>query len=34
MEVKLRDYQQEVYVKIKQSFIKGNKGVCVVLPCR
>lgn len=30
----LRDYQQEVYDKLKEELKKGYKGVCVVLPCR
>lgn len=34
MEIKLRDYQESVYKKIKENFCKGSKGVCVVLPCR
>lgn len=34
MEVELRDYQSEVYDRIKKSFLKGSKGVCAVLPCR
>lgn len=34
MEIKLRDYQQYVYDKIKEEFRNGVKGVCAVLPCR
>lgn len=34
MEVKLRDYQQDIYLKIKKAFISGHKGVCAILPCR
>ena len=34
MEIKLRDYQQYVYDKIKEEFRNGAKGVCAVLPCR
>lgn len=34
MEIKLRDYQQYVYDKIKEKFRNGAKGVCAVLPCR
>lgn len=35
MEVKLRDYQQDVYDRTLLEFKKKNvKGVCVVLPCR
>ena len=30
----LRDYQQDIYEKIKIEFKKGHKGVCAVLPCR
>ena len=34
MEIKLRDYQENVYNRIKEKFRQGSKGVCVVLPCR
>ncbi|MGN1327558.1 MAG: DEAD/DEAH box helicase [Clostridia bacterium] len=34
MKIELRDYQEEIYRKIKEAFIKGSKGVCAVLPCR
>lgn len=34
MEIKLRDYQQYVYDKIKEELRNGAKGVCAVLPCR
>jgi superfamily II DNA or RNA helicase len=34
VEIKLRDYQQYVYDKIKEEFRNGAKGVCAVLPCR
>lgn len=34
MEVELRDYQKNIYIKIRQAFINGSKGVCAVLPCR
>ncbi len=34
MEIMLRDYQQEVFDKATDSFRKGAKGVCCVLPCR
>lgn len=34
MEINLRDYQKNVYDKIKMEFKKGSKGVCCVLPCR
>lgn len=34
MEIKLRDYQQYIYDKIKEEFRNGAKGVCAVLPCR
>lgn len=30
----LRDYQQDIYDKIRIEFRKGHKGVCAVLPCR
>lgn len=32
--INLRDYQKEVYDKIKLAFREGHKGVCAVLPCR
>lgn len=34
MEIVLRDYQEDVYNKIKVAFMNGAKGVCCVLPCR
>lgn len=34
MEILLRDYQEDIYNKIKQCFREGAKGVCAVLPCR
>lgn len=34
MEIKLRDYQQELYTNIRKTFLEGAKGVCAVLPCR
>jgi len=34
MELQLRDYQQDMYDKIKQAFREGHRGVCSVLPCR
>ena len=34
MEVKLRNYQLELYNEIKESFRNGSNGVCAVLPCR
>lgn len=34
MEIKLRDYQQEVFDGATDAFRKGAKGVCLVLPCR
>lgn len=34
MEIKLRDYQQKAYDETLKAFKEGNKGVCVVLPCR
>lgn len=34
MEIKLYDYQEDLYNKIKDEFRKGHKGVCAVLPCR
>lgn len=34
MNIQLRDYQQEIYNKIKQAFKDGSKGVVAVLPCR
>ena len=32
--IELRDYQEDLYVKARQEFAKGAKGVCCVLPCR
>ena len=34
MEIVLRDYQQDLYNKVKNAFRNGAKGVCCVLPCR
>lgn len=34
MEIKLRDYQEDLYNKIRNEFAKGHKGVCCELPCR
>lgn len=32
--MQLRDYQQDMYDKIRMAFANGSKGVCAVLPCR
>lgn len=32
--INLRPYQQDIFDKATQSFLKGHKGVCCVLPCR
>lgn len=34
MEVKLRDYQEDIYNRTRYAFKEGSKGVCCVLPCR
>lgn len=34
MEIVLRDYQEEIYNKIKIALKGGAKGVVAVLPCR
>ena len=34
IEINLRDYQENIYTKIRKAFIEGAKGVCAVLPCR
>ena len=34
MELRLRDYQEDIYNKIKKAFIDKSKGVVAVLPCR
>lgn len=34
MNIILRDYQQDLYDKVKNAFRNGAKGVCCVLPCR
>lgn len=32
--MELRDYQQDMYDKIRTAFANGSNGVCAVLPCR
>lgn len=32
--IELRDYQKEIYDKIKSAFKNGSKGVLGCLPCR
>lgn len=34
MKIKLRDYQEELYYKIRQAFKQGYNGPLCVLPCR
>lgn len=34
MDTKLRDYQEQIYNKIKKAFQGGSKGIVAVLPCR
>ncbi len=34
MELKLRDYQQDIFDKATEAFKNGAKGICCVLPCR
>lgn len=34
MKLELRDYQEDVYNKIKQAFKNGYKNPLAVLPCR
>lgn len=34
MKINLRDYQEELYQKIRIAFKKGYKGPLCVLPCR
>lgn len=34
MKIELRDYQMDIYNKIRKSFSEGAKGVVAVLPCR
>lgn len=34
MKIELRDYQEDIYNKIRKEFAKGAKGVAAVLPCR
>lgn len=34
IEIKLRDYQENLYVNVRKAFKEGAKGVCAVLPCR
>jgi len=34
MDTKLRDYQLDIYNKIKKEFQGGSKGIVAVLPCR
>ena len=34
MDFELRDYQLNIYNKIKNAFKGGSKGVVAVLPCR
>lgn len=34
MKIELRDYQDDVYKRIRNEFKQGSKGVCAVLPCR
>ena len=34
MELKLRNYQQDIFVQATEAFKNGAKGICCVLPCR
>lgn len=34
MELKLRDYQLDIYNKTRQAFKNGYKNPLIVLPCR
>ena len=34
MEIELRDYQMDIYNKIRKAFSEGANGVAAVLPCR
>lgn len=34
MELKLREYQQDIFDQSTESFKNGAKGICCVLPCR
>ena len=33
-EFQLRDYQMDIYNKIREAFKGGSKGVVAILPCR
>lgn len=34
MKIELRDYQMDIYNKIRKAFSEGANGVAAVLPCR
>jgi superfamily II DNA or RNA helicase len=34
MKIELRDYQEDIYNKIRKEFANGANGVAAVLPCR